>query len=164
MNVLPSGRRAPRLTRRAVVVSTSTALLAVTAGIGYAAWSVSATGSSQASSGSVSAGVVAVATPVASLYPGASTAVYFTVSNPNAFPVTYNAVTFGTVSVSGDPTTCNPATYVTTTVPTVSIAVAANTTSTVQSPAGAITLSSSAPDACQGRTFTVVTSLTGVSS
>jgi hypothetical protein len=162
INVVPTGARG--LSRRSTVLGgAGLAVLGVTSAVAYAAWSVSATGSSQATSGTPTVGVVAVATPTASLYPGGSTPVYFTVTNPNSFPVTYNAITFGTVTVAGDQTTCDPATYIITSPPSVSIPLAANTTSTVQTPAGAITLSTSAPDTCQGRTFTVATSLSGVS-
>jgi hypothetical protein len=162
INVLPTGRQR-RLPRRSVTLG-AVALVAVTGGgIAYAAWSVSATGSSQATSGTPVVGTVAVATPVASLYPGGSTPVYFTVTNPNSFPVTYTAASFGTVTVDGDASTCPPATYITTANQAVSVSLAAGATSTVQSPAGAISMTNSAPDGCQGRTFTVATTLTGTS-
>jgi hypothetical protein len=146
-----------------VLAAGGTLLVGTASGVAYAAWSVSASGSSQATSGTPVVGTVAVATPVDGLYPGGSTPVYFTVTNPNSFPVTYNAATFGTVSVDGDATTCAPATYISTTNQTISVTVAAGATSTVQSPAGAITMDTTAPDACQGRTFTVATTVTGVS-
>lgn len=162
--VLPAGGRLPRLSTRSIVVaSAGTLLFGTLAGVGYAAWSVSATGSSTAQSGTPVVGTVTSATPTTSLYPGGSTPVYFTVSNPNTFPVTYTAATFGTVTVSGDATTCDPATYITTANQTLSIALAAGATSTVQSPAAAIKLADTAPDACQGRTFTIATTVTGQS-
>lgn len=159
-NVLPTGRRG--LPRRTVVLGgAGTVLVAMIGGVAYAAWSVSATGSSRATSGTPVAGVVAVATPTASLYPGGSTGLFFTVTNPNSFPVTYTAQSYGTVTVD-DATAC-PAGNVTVANTTVSISLAAGGTSTVQSPAGAITMASTAPDGCQGRTFTVATTLTGAS-
>ena len=103
ITVLPAAARRRRLAGRGLLLGSVGALVVGTAsGVAYAAWSVSATGSSQASAGTPTAGVVSVATPTAGLYPGGSTAVYFTVTNPNSFPVTYNALTFGTVTVSGD--------------------------------------------------------------
>ncbi len=161
ITVLPTGRRA--LTSNRVMAATvGVTTLGLVGGVAYAAWSVSATGSSQASSGTPVTGTVTVATPVASLYPGGATPVYFTVTNPNSFPVTYTAASFGTVSV--DNATACPVSNVTVTNQTVSISLAANTTSTVQSPAGAISMASAAPDGCQGRTFTVATTLSGASS
>lgn len=159
--VLPSrGRRS--LSRRAVVGTVTAVTVATAGGIGYAAWSVNASGSSQAKSGTRTAGVVAVATVTEVLYPGASAPVYFTVTNPNSFPVTYNSATLGTVAVD-DATAC-PVANITLTNPAVSISLAAGATSSVQSPAGAISMSSTAPDGCQGRTFTITTTLAGVSS
>lgn len=160
MNILPTGRRLG--TRSGIVLGSTAALgLGVVSGVAYAAWSVSATGSSQATSGAPVTGVVSVATTTASLYPGGSTGLYFTVTNPNSFPVTYTAADFGAVSV--DNSTACPATHVTVVDQAVSISLAAGATSAVQAPAGAISMSSSAPDGCQGRTFTVATTLTGAS-
>jgi hypothetical protein len=161
INVLPTGRRT--LTWNSVIAAAAgVTAVGLVGGVAYAAWSVSATGSSQATSGTPVTGTVTVATPVDSLYPGGTTPVYFTVTNPNSFPVTYTAATFGTVTVD-DATAC-PASNVTTANQAVSISVAAKTTSTVQSPAGAISMASDAPNGCQGRTFTVATTLSGASS
>ncbi len=162
ITIVPAGRhRRPRFTPKTVVVGTMAAVVLGAAGVGYAAWSVSASGSSQATSGTPVAGVVTTATPTSSLYPGGSTGLFFTVTNPNSFPVTYTAQSYGTITVD-DATAC-PATNVTVNNTAVSISLAAGATSTVQSPASAITMSSSAGDGCQGRTFTVATTLTGAS-
>lgn len=165
MDVLPGGRHgAPRrpMPRKAAVVAMTTAVVMAAGGVGYAAWSVSAAGSSAAKSGAPVQGLVSVATPADALYPGGSTPLYFTVSNPNAFPVTYTSAAFGAVS-SDDATGCSPADYITTTNQTINVTVAAGATSTVVSPAGAIGMRSSAPDTCQNRTFTVSTTVTGLS-
>lgn len=159
--ILPSKARRS-VSRRAVVGAVTAGAVITAGGVGYAAWSVTATGSSQAKSGTPTAGVVAVATPATSLYPGGSTPVYFTVTNPNSFPVTYNAATLGTVTVD-DATACPVSNVTVVANPAVSITLAAGATSTVQSPADAITMVTGAPDGCQGRTFTIATSLSGVS-
>ena len=169
MHALPlSPRRArgrhrrPSLPRRAAVLTTTGVVVLGGAGAGYAAWTVTASGSSGASSGAPQAGVVSAATPATRLFPGGATPLSFTVTNPNPFPVTYTSVGFGAVSVD-DATACPPATHLTTQNQTVSITLAAGATSSVQTPAGAITMRSTAPDGCQNRTITVATTVSGQS-
>ena len=160
-NVLPTGRRGLRISARAVSVSTVGAVLVAGGGLAYAAWSVTAAGSSAATSSTALAGVVSVATPVGTLHPGGTTSVAFTVTNPNSFPVTYTAADFGAIPV--DNATLCPVSNVSITDQAVSIALAAGATSSVVTPAGAISMIAGAPDGCQGRTFTVATTLTGAS-
>lgn len=169
MDVLPSRPRRARglhrragLPRRAVVLGTTGAVVLGVAGVGYAAWTVTASGNSAAASGSPVVGVVTAATPVDKLYPGGSTALYFTVSNPNSFPVTYSTASFGTVSSSS--ASCSPTDHITTANQSVTVTVAAGQTSSVLTPAGAITMKQSATDACQNVTFTVATTVTGASA
>lgn len=168
ITILPSKARRS-LPRRAVVGTVTAAAVLTAGGIGYAAWTVTATGSSQAKAGTVSAGVITVATASADLYPGGTGAVYFDVTNPNGFPVTYNALSFvsPTITITGGGAGCltsmltlNAVTLTTTT----DINIAANTTATAQSVAGAVTMSTGAHNDCQGATFTISgTTLNGVS-
>lgn len=160
INIVPTGGRA--LTGKSLVLAAVGAVvLGTVTGVAYAAWSVSATGSSEAKSGTPVTGTVTASTANGDLYPGGDAPVYFTVSNPNSFPVTYTQASFGTITVD-DATAC-PASNITVTTTAVSISLAAGATSTVQTPAGAVALSSAAPDGCQGRTFTIATTLTGTS-
>ena len=161
-NVLPSGRRGLRLSARAVSVSTVAVVVVAGGGLAYAAWSVTAAGSSQARSTTPVQSTVTASLAAADLYPGASAPVYFTVTNNNSFPVSFTAASFGTVT-SDDPTAC-PASNVTVTNQAISVSLQPGVTSAVQTPAGAVTMSGTAPTGCQGRTFTVATTLAGTSS
>jgi hypothetical protein len=89
--------------KRAIVVST--AILAVgAAGIAYAAWN--ATGGGSASTTATTAQVLSVVdiAPAAALYPGGSSAVKFTIHNPNPYPVKVTSITGGTIT--SNVTTC----------------------------------------------------------
>lgn len=158
---LPPRRSSARRAGRTVVVTTAAAVVLGIGGVGYAAWTVSASGTSQASSASIVNGVVSPATPSSLLYPGATTGAAFTVTNPNTFPVIYTAVSFGTVT-SDDALNCPPS-NVTTSNQTVSISLAAGQTSPVQTPAGSVSMLAGAPNACQGRTFSIATTVSGSS-
>ena len=143
---------------RVVLAVVTAAAVAAGGSVAYAAWTSSATGSSQAKSATASSATVTAAAGTAGLYPGASDAVYFTVTNPNSFAVTYTTATFGAV-VSSDEATC-PAANVTTTDKTgLNITVAANTTSATLSIPTAVSMAANAPDGCQNKTFTITTTL-----
>ena len=153
VNIIPT-----RSGSRLVVGLFTVAAVGIGGSVAYAAWTSTATGSSQARSGAASSATVTAATGTAGLYPGASDAVYFTVTNPNSFPVTYTTANFGAV-VSSDPALC-PAANVTTADKTgLSITVAANTTSATLSIPAAVTMAANAPDGCQSKTFTIPTTL-----
>lgn len=159
--------KARRKSRRMKTVAIGAGLgvgVATVSAIGFAAWTV--TGAGTTSDKALTAAAVtltASATPTADLYPGASGAAQFTVTNPNPYAVTINTLTFGTVT-SSDPTNC-PATNITTTAKTgLSIAVPANGTSAPQSVASSFTMATTAPNGCQGVTFTVAATATGVQS
>ena len=155
-----AGRQVPR--RRTAVVAGVGLLLLGGAGVGYAAWSSTANGSSQARSTSAVDLTVTAATGTADLYPGGTGAVYFTVENPNPYPVHLTAADFATVT-SDSEATC-PASNITVNDQAVNITVPAKTTTVTQSVAGAVGMVTAAPDGCQARTFTIATTLTGQSA
>jgi hypothetical protein len=137
----------------------------VTLGAGAAAalWSASGSGSGTARSVSAQVITVTAATGAADLYPGfTGGAVHFTLSNPNPYPVTFTAMTAGTVSSS------NPACAVTNIsvgAPTgLSIPVAAGATNVAASIPNVVTMIAAAPDACQGVSFDIALTLTGAQS
>jgi hypothetical protein len=166
MNVLPSGRRA--LTRRTLVTATAgTALVAVVGGVAYAAWNVSTApgGTSEAQAATAVQLTVTAGTSVGDIYPSASAtgSVYLKLTNPNSFPVTLTAATFGspTTAAAG----C-PGSNVTVANQTgLSISVPANTTTAAPYTISSIvTMATTAPNACQGVVFTIPVTLTGTSS
>ena len=129
--------------------------------IGYGAWSTTGSGEVQARSLAAQNVTLTATAGTSDLYPGASGAVYFTVTNNNPYPVEIRTATFGTVT-SSNGTAC-PANNITTHDKTgLVLEVAANATSPTLSIAGAVTLASGAPDGCQSRTFTISTTVTGV--
>ena len=97
--------RTKNVTRRiATVVALLVAL--VTVGVATAAWLQTGTGSGSAQATTAVASTIVASTPVADLYPGKTGgSVFFTVSNPNPYPVTFTSLAAGTVT-SGDPTNC----------------------------------------------------------
>jgi hypothetical protein len=147
--------RIHRFGMRATVALVATGAL-LAAGIAFAAWTATGSGSGYAKAGTVQTltTVDVSSSIVGDLYPGGTGTVSLKVHNPNAFPVTVTGVTFGAVS----PSTCS----VTVTSPSnVSFSVAANSDSTLQVYAGAAAMGTGAGDACQGQVFTVATTLSG---
>lgn len=149
-------------------------LLGVGAGSAYAyIKGASGPGSGHATAvGSLATVTVNAATATASLYPGGSGTVYFTLQNTNPLSVSFSEVTAASVTSTSN-SSC-PGTNITfpTGFPTTpysfspAITVGAGsvgspTTSGTQYISGLVTLSSSAPNACQGVSFTVALTLSG---
>jgi hypothetical protein len=133
-------------------------------GTAYALWSSTGTGSGRAVTLSAQTLTVTAVTGTADLYPGASGKLSFTVTNPNPYPVTFIAMTPGTIT-SSNPATCPSSNLTVATFPSgLSLAVAANATSPTLSIPAAATLALAAPDGCQNKTFDVALTLTGTQS
>jgi hypothetical protein len=129
-------------------------------GIAYAMWSATSTGAGNATALSAQTITVTAATGAADLYPGFTAGdVYFTVTNPNPYPVTFTSMAAGTIT-SSSPTLC-PASNVTVATPAISIASAVGDTNVAKSIADVVTMLGTAPDACQGVTFSIGLTLTG---
>jgi hypothetical protein len=136
-------------------------------GIAFAAWTATGTGSGRAKALSAQTLTVNASTGTADLYPGFTQGdLYFTVTNPNPYGVSFTSFTSGTVT-SSDPTNC-PAANVTVTASgsiTPAVAVSGNANPSPQkSIPDIVTMVSGAPDGCQGVQFDVVLTLTGVST
>lgn len=166
MNVLPTGARA--LTGRTLVVGAAGALaLGTVSGIAYAAWNVSTApnGASGARAASAVQLTVSAGTSPGDLYPSTSAtgSVYMELTNPNPFPVTLTAATFGAPTTA---VTACPGSNITVPNQTgLSISVPANTTTAVaRTLPNIVTMSTSAPNECQGVVFTIPVTLTGTSS
>lgn len=130
----------------------------------YAAWSAAGSGTGSAKALHAQGVTAAAGSGAADLYPGGTGTLYYTLTNPNPYGITFSSVTFGTV-VSSDSVNC-PATNVTASTATLNlttspVTVAAGASGVAGSFAGTITMSHSAPDGCQGVTFTVPITLTG---
>ena len=113
--------------------------------------------------------ITAVATTgTADLLPGRPGAVYFTLHNQNSVGTTFEQVAPGASVVSNDTTRCSSgdvsiAQSLPYTIPT-GVTVSSGATSAVLSIPNLVVLAPDAPDTCQGVTFTVTLTLSGVSS
>jgi hypothetical protein len=150
-------------TKKAAAAFVATAI-GLAAGAGFAAWTTDGEGSGRARAATAQDVTVNATNGTADLYPGTTAGdVHFTLTNPNPYPVEFTAMTSGTVT-SSDPVDC-PATNVTVDdAPSISVTVAANTTSTAQSIADVVNMDADAPDDCQGVSFDVVLTLAGASA
>ena len=156
-----------RAKKLAIATGVVAGIAAGAAGVAYAVWSASGTGSGGAAA-TVAQGVTVTAiTPTgaaASLYPGSPpSSVYFTVSNPNPYAITITSIAWGTPT-SANPTACpNANISVDTNAPKtgLSISVPAASTSSAISVPNVLDLAHSAPDGCQGVSFFVGMTVTG---
>ena len=141
--------------------------IAISAGVAVAMWSATGSGSGSALASTaqpVTLNAVALTASAASLYPGGPAGnVYFTVQNPNPYPIKLTNIAWGT-PVSSDPSACPSSVIsVDSNAPTsgLSIQVPANGTSSAIQVNSVLDLSSTATDACQGNGFTVPLTVTG---
>ena len=130
-------------------------------GVVVALWSSNGTGGAQAKALTAQTVTVNAATAAAQLYPGFSGGdVFFTLTNPNPYPVVFTTMTPG-ATVSSNPAGC-PASNVTVVGASgLSLAAPAGGPSTGRTIAGVVSMASAAPDGCQGVTFTITLDLTG---
>jgi hypothetical protein len=134
-------------------------------GIAYAAWTTNGSGSATAKAGtaqSLTTTVAAVTTGL--LYPnGPAGDVKITINNPNAYPVRVTAVNGnGTITAAGGTGTCTT-TGVTYTNQTGTWDVAASNSGTFTL-TGAVSMTNTSQDGCQGATFTIPVTLVGTSN
>lgn len=150
------------MTRKRKVGAVSIIMLMLTGGgIAAALWSANGSGSGQAKALTAQSLTVTAATGAADLYPGFTGGdVFFTVTNPNPYPVTFTSMTPGAVT-SSNPTGCPTTNLSVLSAGSLNIPVGANTTSATQSIPNVVTLAAGAPDACQGVTFTIALTLSG---
>jgi hypothetical protein len=131
------------------------------AGVAFAAWTGSGTGSGRARA---TTAVVATINPVngtADLFPGFTGGdLFFTITNPNPYAITFTSMTPGAVTVDAGHPGC----------PANSVTVAPATGLNLASPPGpsaqlsiadVVSMVTTAPDACQGASFDVVLTLSG---
>ena len=138
----------------------------VVAGLVYAAWTTSGSGSGYAKAQSAqSLSTVDVsATTTASLYPGASGNVQMRLSNPNPYPVRVTGVTGnGPITADSGHATCVTTGVTFTNQTGLTLDIAANGTLD-RTFNGAASMSNASDNGCQGATFTIPVSLAGASN
>ncbi|MDX6287170.1 MAG: hypothetical protein QOG53_2655 [Frankiales bacterium] len=152
--------------KRNIVTGAAIAGAAVlAAGIAYAAWSSSGTGSGRASSGSAVVVTVSASTGPADLYPGFTAGdVSFTLTNTNPYAVTFTSMTTPGTAVSSDPTACPNVNVTAVAKAGLSLVVEANSTSEPLSITDVVGMATDAPDGCQAKTFDIGLTLTGAQS
>ena len=149
-----------RLKRLAIVTAVTVAAVGAGSGIAFAVWTVQGSGTGAGAASVASSLTLTAVTPTgnaASLYPGGPAGpVDFTVTNPNPFAVTITSVTWGT-PLSNNVTACaNANISLDPGAPTsVSISIPANGTSPTVVVPGVLDLAHSAPNGCEGQSFTV---------
>jgi hypothetical protein len=147
--------------RKFIVMGAAGVAGVVAAGAAYAMWSANGTGSGTATARNAVGITVTAATGTADLYPGFSGGdLSFTLANPNPYPVTFTAMTPGTIT-SSNSGACAASNLTVTSATGLSIVVPAGATATSGTIVDVATLSSGALDGCQGISFTVPVTLTG---
>lgn len=153
-----------RVSKRATVIASAIALgsLVIAGGVAYALWSVTGSGSGRATAGVVVEATITPADGEPDLYPGVTDGdLYFTVDNPNPFAVTFTDMTVGAIT-SSDEAGC-PGTNITVTSPVTGLnLVAPAGTSGELTVADVVAMDAGAPNECQGVTFDVAVTLSGV--
>jgi hypothetical protein len=166
------------VSRRAAAVLGALLLLIAGTTIAYANWVVRGIGFGTAKTiSAVSLTVVADTGHAPDLYPGASGAIWFSITNPNPYPVTLTSASVGTPHNQDAASTCQASTNGTTnlTVTARSIAItitvpskagtgAGNPAAVSASLPGAIQMTMQADPSCQSQVFLVPVTLSGASS
>ncbi len=141
----------------------ATTLLA--AGVAFAAWNASGTGSgyAKATTAQVLTTSDVAATTTAQLYPGGTADVKIKIHNPNPYPVRITSIT-GTGAITSDKgAACDASTGVTYTNQSGTFDVSANSDASFTL-VGAVAMSNASDNTCQGAVFTVPVSLSGASN
>lgn len=141
----------------------TTTLLA--AGVAFAAWNASGTGSgyAKATTAQVLTTSDVAATTTAQLYPGGTADVKIKISNPNPYPVRITSITGNGAITSDKGAACDASTGVNYTNQSGTFDVAANSDASFTL-LGAVAMSNSSDNTCQGAVFTVPVSLSGASN
>jgi hypothetical protein len=145
------------------VPAIGTALVA--AGVAYAAWTSTGTGSATAKATTAADSVIAAATSAADLFPGAVGSVTVTISNPNPYPVVVNSISAGSSPLVN--ALCLAGTVTTDALPTDATGLVQADGSTKTIGAGGsgtysltTRMSTSAVDACKSQTFSLALTAT----
>jgi hypothetical protein len=151
---------------RKIIVVVAAAILVVAAGVAYAAWTASGSGSGYAKAGTAQAldSVDVSATTSATLYPGATGDLQLRIDNPNPYPVRVTTVTGSGAITSDKGAACNASTGVTFADQSgLTLDVPASSASTFTL-SGSVSMSNASDNSCQGAVFTVPVTLSGASN
>ena len=165
------GGRGRQWRKLPLVLSTAMVLIighSAVNGAAYASFNSTDSGSRSATAGSTITVTVTATTGTADLLRGGSGATYFTLKNANSFGVTFTGVETGAKVVSNNTGACaNSYISIGPALPyafSPAISLAAHATSVTQSIPNVVKLLSTAPTGCQGVTFTVTLTLSGIST
>ena len=158
--------------KRTIVLSSAAVAVLVSAGVVFALWTAQGTGSGRARA---TTAVTATVTPVnctpspacIDLYPGFTDGdVYFTITNPNPYQITFTGMTAGAITVDAGHAAACPSTSITVDSPVsgLSLVAPANSTTAQLSIADVVTMIAAAPDGCQGASFDIALTLSGTQS
>lgn len=152
--------------KRRLVGGGITVVVLVAAGLAYAAWTASGTGSGYAKAGTAQALTTTdvSATTVADLYPGTNGNVKISITNPNPYPVRVTSITGnGTITAAGGIGTCTTTgvTFTNQTGLTIDVPANGSQAATLNN---AASMSNASENGCQGATFTIPVSLSGASN
>lgn len=150
-----------RLGNRLAVVTAGT-VVAATAGIAFAAWTVDGSGSGAATTATAKDLTVVASSVDTGIYPGGPAGdVGFKVTNPNPFDVRLTSVSYGQLGTGASACAAQHVTLAQNAPTSVDLLVPAGqtVTSTID---GVLSLASAADDSCQGVPLTVGLSFGGV--
>jgi hypothetical protein len=158
--------------KRTIMLGSAAMAVLVSAGVVFALWSAQGSGSGRAqATTAVSATVTPVdcsATPgCIDLYPGFTEGdVYFTITNPNPYEITFTGMTAGAITVDAGHAAGCPASSITVDSPVsgLSLVAPASSTTAELSIDDVVTMILAAPDGCQGASFDIALTLTGAQS
>ncbi len=156
-----------RVSKKLLVVPLS--LLLFTAGVAWAAWTSSASGSGTAQSTTSINSVIAAGTYAAELFPGASKTVTVTISNPNDYPILVTSISAGSAGVVNTSCVTGTVTSSARTLDATGLLQSNGSTKTIAANgSGTYTLATAmtagAVDACKNQIFTLPLTATVVSN
>ena len=148
--------------KKIAVALAGVGLVALAAGVAYAAWSSNASGSATAEATTSEDSTIAPGSSLADLYPGADKTITVTIDNPNDYPVMVTSISAGSSSATGAADACVAGTVTTDarTLDAAGLFQSDNTTKIIgPGLTGSYTLDThmapTAVDACKAQTFTM---------
>jgi hypothetical protein len=155
--------------RKKIVLGVVSVVVLAGALAAYGLWAGSGTGSGRARAATAVSAIVnpldCSATPgCIGLYPGYTQGdVYFTITNPNPYPIIFTEMTPGAITVAASPG-CPPGSITVAPATGLSLLAPANSTTGELSISDVVSMSVDAANACQGASYEIAMTLTGEQS